>query len=343
MQTNKIRWDVIEQLSKEHGMLSKTFFYGLPEVTDPVHTAVATDDVIVQPKWDISDKVVISTAVVGSFYSKNGNPNQPITPDEIYNSAREAILAGAPIIHIHVRNEDGYNRLDPKLFNQVIGSLKKEFPDVMFDCCLVPRYEGDWERMLEMLDSKLIDVTPINTTATYCGDMLLTKAPHIIIQKARLVQEHGIIPQIAVYSDGDIDNADRWLFKTGLVETGATGQPSHWLILADLPGGSPMPTKSGMVETFMHLHNRIKEIDKDAVIMVCASGRASSYLATLAVLMGCHIRVGMEDTVWKWPHKDDKIENNAKTFLDYKQLCALLGREVASPNDYRKLIGLPLK
>jgi len=339
----KIKWDVVEKLTKEHGLLSKTFFYGLPEVTDPVHTSIATDDVIVQPKWNIPEKVVISTTIVGSFYSKRGNPNQPITPEEIYNSAREACLAGAPLLHVHVRNKDGYNRLDPAMFKQIIGPLKKEFPEVMFDCCLVPRYEGDWERLIEMCESKLIDVTPINTTAAYCGDMLLTKAPHIIVQKARLVQQNGIIPQIAVYSDGDIDNADRWLIKTGIVETGIPGKPSHWIVLPALPGGSPMQSPVGMVETFMHLHNRIKEIDKDAVIMVCAAGRASSYLATLAVLLGLNIRVGMEDTVWKWPHKDEKIANNANHFLEFKELCKLLGREVASPNDYRKMIGLPLK
>ncbi len=340
---SKIKWDVIEKLNKEQGLLSKTFFYGLPEVTDPVHTAIATDDVIVQPKWNVSDKIFVSTTIVGSFYSKRGNPNHPITPEEIYNSAREACLAGAPVLHLHVRNEDGYNRLDPKLYREILTPLKKEFPDVMFDCCLVPRYEGDWERMIEMLESGLIDVTPVNTAAAYCGDMLLTKAPHICVQKARLIQQNGMIPQIAVYSDGDIDNADRWLIKTGIIETGIPGKPTHWCVLPALPGGSPMNSPVAMVETFMHIHNRIKEIDKDAVIMVCAAGRASSYLATLAIILGLHIRVGMEDTVWKWPHKDEKIVSNAQHFLEFKQLCALLGREVATPNDYRKLIGLPLK
>ncbi len=334
----KIKWDIIEKLNQEHGKLSKTFFFGLPEITDPVNTSVATDDVIVQPKWKVPEQIAISTAIVGSFYSKRGNPNQPITREEVYNSAREACQAGAPIVHIHVRNEQGYSRLDPELFREVLTPLKKEFPDVMYDACLVPRYEGDWERLIEMLEEHVVDVTPINTVAAYCGDMLLTKPPHVIIQKARLVQQYGVVPQIAVYSDGDIDNADRWLIKTGIVES-----PSHWISLPALPGGSPMQSPVGMVETLMHIHNRIREIDKDAVIMVCAAGRASSYLATLAVLLGLHIRVGMEDTVWMWPHKDEKIQNNAEHFKKFKLLCELLGRRVATPNEYRKMIGLPLK
>ncbi len=332
---SKINWDVIERLNKEHGLLSKTFFYGLPEVTNPVNTSVAVDEVIVQPKWDVPDKVVISTAVVGSFFSKRGNPNHPITPDEIYDSAREVCLAGAPVVHVHVRNEQGYNRLNPELFRKVVGPLKKEFPDVMFDGCLVPRYDGDWERLKEVLQDKIFDVTPINTAASYIGDMLLTKPPHVIIQKAVLVQEHGVVPQIAVYSDGDIDNADRWLIKTGVIE-----KPAHWLILPALPGCSPMNSPTGMVLSLMHRAHRIREIDAGAVIRGGAAGRASSYLATLAVLLGLHIRVGMEDTVWMWPHKDDKIDNNANQFKKYKQLTGLLGREVAAPNDYRKLIGL---
>ncbi|MPM22710.1 hypothetical protein SDC9_69168 [bioreactor metagenome] len=60
-------------------------------------------------------------------------------------------------------------------------------------------------------------------------------------------------------------------------------------------------------------------------------------------MMGCAIRVGMEDTVWKWPHKDEKITNNADHFKMMKQLVTLLGREVATSNEYRRSIGLPEK
>ena len=337
MATDKVNWAYIEELKKQEEFKCIWMPYGLPEITDPVGTKYGIG-IDVQPAWNIPRKIAVSTTITGSFYSKRTNPNHPITPEEIYQSAREACLAGAPIVHIHVRDKDGYNTLDPELFHRVIDPLRKEFPQTVFDGCMVPMQNGEWDKMIDCLKSGLLDVTPINTVATYCGDSLFCKPPHVMIEKTRLCQEFGVKPQIAVYCDGDIDNANRYLIKTGLLQ-----KPYHFIILATLPGGSPMPNQKAMVESLMHMNNRIMEIDDQAVTMVCAAGRASSYLATFAALLGLHIRVGMEDTVWKWPHRNEKIANNAEHFKSFQQLLGYLGRDVATPNEYRKMIGLPEK
>ena len=74
--------------------------------------------------------------------------------------------------------------------------------------------------------------------------------------------------------------------------------------------------------------------------MLCAAGRATRYLTTLGLLLGIHIRVGMEDTVWRYPHKDEKIKNNVDELRDAIAIAHLLGREVMTPNEYRETIGL---
>ena len=338
MRLDKIKCDVIDRLTQEYGSGAKTIFYGSPRICDLVHTVVATDDVIVQEKWNIPDKIVVSTALTGSFFRKCDNPNQPITVDEIYTAGKEVCEAGGQIVHIHVRNDEGFNVIDIDRFQATIGRLKKEYPDRMFECCIVPRYPGDWEKMLQMLDLGLTETVTVNTVATYIGDMLQTKGPQVMIKKAVAIQEHGCKPRIAVYSDGDIDNANRYLIKTGIIEG-----PAHWGILPAMPGCSPMNNPVQMVEGLLHLQQRIKDIDPDAVIQVCAAGRASSYLATLAALMGFNVRIGMEDTTYRYPHKDDVIENNAQLFREFRDVCKFLGREIATPNEYRKMIGLPLK
>ena len=334
--SDKINWSVIDEMNKQYGQYAVSNFYGLPEIVDPTNTVFASG-VDVQPPWKIPLKIAISTTITGALYSKQTNSNHPVTPVEIYNSAREVCLAGATIVHIHVRGEHGYNVLDPALFHQVIDPLKSEFPGTVFDGCLVAS-EGEWLGMLQVLKDGLLDTTPINTVATYVGDTLFCKPPHVMIEKTRLVQEYGVKPQIAIYSDGDIDNADRYLIKTGLLK-----KPYHFLILPALPGCSPMHNPKAMVECLMHSYNRIMDIDDSSVVMVCAAGRASSYLANLAVLLGLHIRVGMEDTVWKWPHRNDKIANNAEHFKGFKQLVEFLGRDVATADEYRKMIGLLAK
>jgi len=341
MAQDKVRWDIVEAFSKQYGLHAHSIPFGSPTVTHPTNTIFAENDVDVQPKWNTPDKIIISTTIVGGFYNKAGNPNHPMTMDEIYQSAREVCKAGAPILHLHVRNDEGFNVLDPVRLVDIFKRIKDEFPEVAIDTCLVPMDEASWEKFIQMLETGLIESSPVNTCAVYCGDYLLVKYPHVMLAKTKKLQEYNVRTRVAVYCDGDIDNADRWLFKTGLMETGATGKPSYWGVLPALPGGTPMNSPKAMVEGLMNLCNRIQEIDKDAIIQVCASGRASTYLATMAILLGHHLRVGMEDTVWRWPHKNDYITSNAECFLQYKQMCELLGRRVVTTKEYREMLGMP--
>jgi len=330
---DKVDWEVIEEWKKKEEFKTIWNPYGLPEIVDPFTSRYG--DIEVQPKWNIPDKVVISQTINGAFYSQRANPNLPITPEDIYASARECAEAGASTVHVHVRNQEGYNVCDPELFHRVIDPLRKEFPMPVYDGCMVPFFEGEWDNMVSVLSDRLLEVTPINTVAAYCGDTLFAKAPHVMIEKTRLCQELGVKPQVAVYTDGDIDNADRYLIKTGLLQ-----KPYYWIILPALPGGSPMQNPRQMINGIMRMTELIHDIDRESIITVCAAGRASSYLGIFAMLMGFHIRVGMEDTVWRYPHKDDLISSNADHFRMFKSIAELMGRQVATGDEYRELIGL---
>jgi 3-keto-5-aminohexanoate cleavage enzyme len=98
-----------------------------------------------------------------------------------------------------------------------------------------------------------------------------------------------------------------------------------------------------MMQELMLIVDRIREIDPTSFIMVNASGRAGHYLATQAMLMGLHVRTGTEDMAFRFPHKNDLIESNLETIERVRQTAAALGRRLATPNEYRKLIGLPEK
>lgn len=308
--------------------------YGIPTVMDLEHSCYH-DAPISEPWTDIPEQMIISVAITGAFFRQDQNPHQPITPDEIRASAREVALAGASAIHIHVRDEDGYNVLSPERFEAVIQPLHDEFPDVPVDACLVPALDGEWEKMNDVLESGLLDAAPINTTATYIGDSLFVKPTPILLEKTRRILEAGSVPEIAVYTDADVSNADRYLFKSGLLKSGAV-----WLVLPALPGCSPMENPRQMVASLTRTVEAIRDVDPEAVIMVCAAGRASTYLATLAAVMGLHIRVGMEDTYFKWPHREDKLTSNLEAFQLAKQLAEVVGRRVATPSETRAIMGL---
>ena len=340
MGKDKVNWDYVRRwmgevnpLGEPGGVIGINRMYGYPEVTNPFTTMYG--DVDIAPEWEIPRKVCISMAITGGFFTKKINPNHPMTPEETTDEAIACIEAGASMIHVHARNEQGYMVLEPELFHKVLDPIRERYPDVLTCGCMAPYGEPDWGNMQQILSDGLLDQTPINTTAVFIGDQAFVKPPHVIIEKTRFCQELGVKPQIAVYTDGDIDNAHRYLMRTGLLE-----KPYHFLIVPALPGCSPMHTPWAMVDGLMNSVRRIREIDEEAEIMVCATGRASSYVATFALLLGLHIRVGMEDTIWRWPHRDDLIESNVEQFLLFKQMVEMLGREVATVEEYKEIMGI---
>jgi 3-keto-5-aminohexanoate cleavage enzyme len=333
LQDNTVRWDLVEEGMERTGgrMIWKP--YGLPEIIDPEHSRFFEGTI--QPAWDVSDKIVVQAAITGAFYTRNANPHQPITTEEILASAQECARAGASAIHLHVRGDNGYNVLDPERFKAVVDPLREEFPDIAVDGCYVTALDGEWELMKRALREQILDGVPINTTAVFNGDAIFAKPVPLMLEKTRLILESGAAPIVAVYTDADVNNAERFLFRSGLLGPGQV-----WCVLPAIPGSSPMENPKQMIEGLLRFVNLIRDVDPEARILVCGAGRASSFLVTAAALLGLHIRVGMEDTVWRYPHKDEKLASNLEAFLQAKTVVEALGRQVATPAEYREIMGV---
>lgn len=334
MSKDTVRWDrVAEGLERTKGrMIWKP--YGLPQIIDPEHSVFFEGNI--QPTWDVPGKIIVQPAITGAFFTRDANPNQPISTGEILEEARACVLEGASAIHLHVRDDNGYNTLSQERFEKVVRPLRAEFPDLSVDGCLVTALDGEWEEMKRCLDAHVLDAVPVNTTAVYNGDALFAKPVPMMLEKTRLILESGARPIIATYTDADVNNAERYLFRSGLLQSGQL-----WCVLPGLPGCSPMENPRQMFDGLLRFVTLIQDVDPEAKILVCAAGRASIYLATIAAALGLHIRVGMEDTVWKWPHQDQKLTSNVEALRMAKQLAAVLGRQVATPAEYRDLVGLP--
>jgi len=332
--SDTVRWDrVARGLERDNfRMIWKP--YGLPEIIDP--SGSAFHDGQVHPPWDVPEKIVIQTAITGAFFTRQANPNQPQTTSEILSAARACAAAGSSAIHIHVRDDRGYNTLSVERFEEVVLPLREEFPGLSIDGCYVCALAGEWEQMKIALDRKILDAVPVNPTAVFNGDALFAKPVPMLLEKTRLILEGGARPIIAVYTDADVDNASRFLFASDLLGAGQA-----WCILPALPGCSPMNNPLQMVAGLLRIVAAIRDVDPQARILVCAAGRASSYLVTLATTLGLHIRVGMEDTVWRWPHRDQKLASNLEAFEAARDVASLLGREVASFAEYREIFGVP--
>jgi len=321
--------------TKTGGDKMMTQFVGIPtryRSEDRLDPAIGLD-LTVQRKWNIPDKVVIKAAVVGAPIKRAMNPNHPYTPDEIRREAMECIDAGAISIHIHPRTDEGNVPSDKdeyiRRLHLIIDPIKKKYGDrVIVDGCTLLRTLED---ETELIKSGLVEISPVN--AFWASPRKLMQA------EAQVMQENGVKPEIAIYCDGDLDRANRWLIEPGIIT-----KPLYWLLLPSYGiGGTPMANEFAMAESLIWQVRQIRQIDPESVIMVCMAGRASSYLTTMAMLLGLHVRVGMEDTCFKWPHKDDRIGSNAEVVGQTMTIAKLLGRRPATANEYRALIGLPTR
>lgn len=331
---NKINWDMVNGLLDSKDDITIAMAYGFPELINPLESIFAPN-VELQPKWDIPRDVAICTAITGAMYSRASNPNHPVTVEQIRDEALECCEAGAANVHIHVRNDIELCVMDIDRLHQVIDPIRNKYPDVLVCGCAVPIMPGDLQVMKDILKEGLFDQTPVNTVASYLGDTLFCKPPHVMIKKAELCEKYDIKPQIAVYSDGDIDNVRRYLINTGVLS-----KPYYWILLPGLVGCSPMYSSLSMVDTLVGYVRRIREIDPDSKIMVASGGRASSHLTNLAMLLGLDVRVGKEDTIWKYPHSDELIVRNVDIYKETVQLARLIGREPATPAEYIKKFNL---
>ncbi|MCK4124467.1 3-keto-5-aminohexanoate cleavage protein [Ralstonia nicotianae] len=292
----------------------------------------------VQPKWEVPRQIAINVAVSGRF---DGTGHAAPTSIQRYvDAASDVIEAGACGVHIDFTwvTDDKGRRLDRDVppveaYGAVLTPLQQRFGNnfvpnlnvlngTTFDVCVSPAREG------------LAEVAPC---APGHPDAFMVPA-------IQALEAYGVKPELAVHSSGEIDLAKRKLIDTGILK-----KPYNWLILYGLPfsvgrsllSGTWVSNTQDMARHMFLMVDQIRQIDPTSVITVCAAGRATLYMTTLATMMGLHIRVGTEDTPWKYPNSDERLNDNLEMFSMARDIAALHGRAPATADAYRALIGKP--
>jgi hypothetical protein len=143
----------------------------------------------------------------------------------------------------------------------------------------------------------------------------------------------------SIHSTAEVDLANRFILEQGLAPT-----PACWLILIGYQYDDAtdrlatyLAHPKAMLTELIQVVDRIREIDPDGFITVCAAGRAGHYLATAGMLLGLHVRVGTEDTVYRFPHRDELVEGNGEMVERVVATAKALGRTPATPEQYRQM------
>lgn len=271
---------------------------------------------------DGMDKLVVTAALTGAEVTRAQQPALPVTPEEIGVAAAECAAAGASIVHVHGRRADGTPTQDREVYRRIIDEVRGR-------CGVIVQVStGGAVGMTPGERLAPVTLRPEMATLTMgsvnFGDDVFLNTPADIEMFARAIRDHGVKAELEIFDTGMLATARRWLAR-GLLEG-----PPHVDFVLGVPGGM-----AGTPRSLMHL---VAELPEGATWSVAGIGAAQLPLATLAIVLGGHVRVGFEDNVFY--RKGELARSNAQFVERVVRIAAELGRPVATPDEARAMLGI---
>ena len=270
------------------------------------------------------DKLIISCCICGAEVTKENNPAVPYTVEEIAREAKSAYDAGAALIHLHVRWDDGTPTQDKDRFQECVDAIRKVCPDVIIQ----PSTGGAVGMTdLERLQSTEIVPTPEMATldcgtCNFGGDEIFINTDNTINNFGDIMKERGIKPECEVFDKGMIDLALKAAKK------GHIDYPIHFDFVLGVQ----------MTATVRDLVFMATSIPAGCTWTATGIGRTSWDIAAATIAMGGHVRVGFEDNVYM--SKGVLAKSNGEMVERVVQMAKLMNREVATPAEAREILGL---
>jgi uncharacterized protein (DUF849 family) len=277
------------------------------------------------------NQLIINAALTGMIPTKADNPSLPITPDEIADDCSRCQGAGASIFHLHARDENGKPSYRRSIFKEIISRVRACCPEAILCVSTSGRVFKTIEERSEVLDLDG-DLRPDMASLTLGSMNFRQQAsmndPEMIKALADIMRERGILPELEVFDFGMIDYAKYLIDKKILFE------PFYFnLILGSLGTSSASALNLAMM---------VKALPREAVWAGAGIGRFQFFVNSMAITMGGHVRVGMEDNLYLDIEKT-KPASNLGLVSRLAYLANAIDRQVATPNEARKMIGLPLR
>ena len=272
------------------------------------------------------DKLIITAAICGAEVTKEQNPAVPYTVEEIVREAKSAVDAGAAIVHLHVRFDDGTPTQSRDRFQECEEAILKEGPNVI----LIPSTGG----AVGMTPDERLDSTntnPVPEMATLdCGtcnfgDEIFDNTMPTMRAFGKRMMERGIKPEYECFEMGHLDTI-LTMARKGQVP----GAPMQFNFVLGVPGCTPA--------TVDNLCWLVKNIPAGSTWTATGIGRYAFQLAAPAIVMGGNVRVGFEDNLYL--ERGVLAKSNGELVDKVVRMAKLLGREVANSDEAREILGL---
>lgn len=288
--------------------------------------------------------LIITCALNGGMQGKEAHPMIPETPDEIADQAYEAYNAGASCVHIHSRNPECQweNALDAEAYKEINRKVRERCPEIVIN-----NSTGGGLTTPMDVRMKYVDGAPELASLNMGPDMSRfvlkerkapLKHPHkseqidacipftygIIESLARKMLEKEIKPEMEVYHSGHFWSC-RELINKELIK------PPYYFQFV-------MGYQTGVFPTPKNLLDMINELPDKSLFSTIGIGKFQVAMTAMSVLLGGHVRVGLEDNVYA--KRGQMFSGNGEAVEKIVRIAREFNREIASPAETRKMLGI---
>ncbi|MDD5748475.1 MAG: 3-keto-5-aminohexanoate cleavage protein [Actinomycetota bacterium] len=281
------------------------------------------------------EKLIITAAFTGAATMKNQNPNVPYTRDEFVREAVKCYEAGASIVHIHARDpETGIPTPDLDILGAIVEGISAETPLILNLSTAIGALATK-EQRIAVVEAFKPEMASLNTATMnfgignwkehqVYGEITFENTFEMLVWYAKTMRECGTKPELEIYDMGGLYNV---LFVR---PQGVLDEPLHFQFVWNVLGGMPYSVRNFSLF--------LDTIPDDATWSSCGVGPAQFAGAFTAAVNGGHIRVGLEDNIWV--RKGKLAEGSWEQVKKAAEIAKLADREVATPDETRKILGL---
>lgn len=269
--------------------------------------------------------VVIQCAVTGSVDpDPERRPNLPVTPEAVVDEAVAAWRAGAAVIHLHAREDDGTPTQDRGAFARLVDGMRERGCDAVLNLsCGTAGGRSVRDARLAPLELEP-EMGSLDCGTINFGDRIFEGDVPFLRRMAAAFRDHGVAPEIECFDTGHVGLALQ------LREEGLLSDPLRFQFVLGIPG-------SGVPATFRQVEHMRGLIPDDAPWSVCSLGRTQLPMNTYCLIAGGHVRTGLEDNL----HLSRRERaTNPKLVERVVRLAGELGRPVARPDQAREILAL---
>ena len=270
--------------------------------------------------------VVIQCAITGSADpDPDRNPNLPLTPEAIVDEAVAAWEAGAAVVHLHAREDDGTPTQDVGAYARLVEGIRDRGCEAILNLSCGTaggRAERDERYALLELEPEMgsLDCGTINF-----GDRIFEGDLPFLRRMAGAFKAHGVVPELECFDTGHVGLALQ------LRDEGLLDDPLRVQFVLGIPG-------TGVPATFEMVEHLLRMLPPGTPWSVCAAGRRQLAMNMYCLIAGGHVRTGLEDNLW---YGRGRRATNAELVARIVRIAGEHGRDVATPEQAREVLRLP--